>query len=595
MKIGVTAIRERRTGVSPVSLANPALKPLLTAPGRQARRLSYVLAFAVSLMTAHAQAAFWFASPTGSPSNNGTILFPWDLQTAFNKTGTILPGDTLNLRGGIYTHAPQGTVVGANEGWIFQITLTGTAVAPITVRSFPGEHARLDGGDAPWYHACARPTLYIGTQAPSTTAGAYIIVRDIEVYSSSVQSRTSSADSSFPLDVTRSDGIYAQGIGIKIINCVVHDCSTGISSYSSVSYGHEYYGNVLFNNGYRGTRNGFPSNHGHNFYLQGPAGPAGLFKIIKRNLSSSPYDLGLQAYGSGSASVAHFRVSENVWLGGGGQHGGTLIGARNGIVADRVSDAQFTDNFGYNADVAFYYQPDAIAYADLLAAGNYFYKTFLQVSSWKSLIYTNNVMINSAAGGYHVVSMVTNQAILPWTFDRNTYVINPGISPNIATNSWVLEGLGFMTKPQWTAKTGYDINSTVSHTLPTTNYVTLQNNAYDANRGQAIIYNWTLGASVVLNVAPLGFVPGDVVTLHNLQDYYGDAPSQAVSASQTLTLDMRATSHTRAIPYGDTVALCPVSFPDFGAFILERTSASRPPAPAPVVDNGRPGLRRRAL
>ena len=543
-----------------------------------------------------ASGAAWFASPTGSPYGTGLIGSPWDLQTAFNKTASIVAGDTLNLREGVYVHSPQGTVVGANEGWIFQIILSGTAAAPITVRSYPGEHARIDGGDAPWYHACARPTVYIGTQIPSTTAGAYIIFRDIEVYSSSVQSRTSSADSSFPLDVTRSSGIYAQGVGIKIINCVVHNCSSGIESFSSVSYGHEYYGNVLFNNGWTGTRNGYPSNHGHNFYLQGPAGPGGLFKVVKRNFSGGAYDLGLQAYGSGSANVAHFRVLENCWLGGIGQHGGTLIAARNGIVADRVSDAQFINNFGYMADVAFYFQPDAIAYADLIATGNYFYKSFLQISSWKSLVFTNNVMINSMTNGYHAVSLVTNQAILPWTFDRNTYVINPGIAPNIATNAWVLEGLPFMTKPQWTAKTGYDVNSTVSHTLPKTNYVILQNNAYDTNRGQAIIYNWSLGANVVLNVVPFGWLPGDVVTIHNLQDYYSDAPSQVVSASQTLTLDMRAASHTRAIPYGDTVPLCPISFPDFGAFILERTSSTNaPPPPAVVLDGGRPALRRRAL
>jgi len=538
--------------------------------------LLLLLLLLLLLSPSSAQATFWFASTTGSPAGTGLIGSPWDLQTAFNKTATIQPGDTLLLRDGIYTHAPQGTVVGSNEGWIFQITLQGTAALPITVMSFPGERARIDGGATPFYHAVARPTLFIGQQAPSTTVGAYIHLKDVEVYSSSTQARTSTSDSSFPDDISRSTGIFAQGVGIKIINCVVHDCTTGIESFSSVSYGHEYYGNVLFNNGWTGTRNGNPSNHGHNFYLQGPAGPAGLVKTVKRNFSTSPYDLGMQAYGSGSAVVAHMRVSENVWLGGAGQHGGTLIGARNGVVADRVTDAQFINNFGYNADVAFYYQPDAIAYADLIATGNYFYKTFLQVSSWQSLIYTNNYMLNSATGGFHVVSLVTNQAILPWTFDRNIYVINPGVAPNIATNDWVLEGLAFMTKPQWTAKTGYDVNSTVSHTLPTTNYVTVQNNFYDVNRAQAVVYNWSLGTNVVINVVPLGWATGDAVTIRGLQNYYGDTVNQIVSATQTLNLDMRAAFHSRAIPYGDTVPLCPLSFPDFGAFILQRTSTNPP-------------------
>ena len=42
----------------------------------------------------------WYAAPTGSPSGNGTILNPWDLQTALNNTTQILPGDILWLRGG---------------------------------------------------------------------------------------------------------------------------------------------------------------------------------------------------------------------------------------------------------------------------------------------------------------------------------------------------------------------------------------------------------------------------------------------------------------------------------------------------------------
>ncbi len=85
---------------------------------RGARLLCFSLLPLAFCLTA--RAASWYASPTGLPGNTGAIGSPWDLQTAFNKQTTIHPGDTLFLRDGIYTHAPQGTVVGSNEGWIFQ-------------------------------------------------------------------------------------------------------------------------------------------------------------------------------------------------------------------------------------------------------------------------------------------------------------------------------------------------------------------------------------------------------------------------------------------------------------------------------------------
>jgi hypothetical protein len=520
----------------------------------------------------------WFASPTGLPGNTGAIGSPWDLQTALNKQTTIKPGDFLNLRDGVYTHAPQGTTIGSNEGYIFQVTLLGLSTNRITIRSYPGEHARLDGGDVPFFHAVARPTLLVGSQGVSTTIGAYIDLVDIEIFSSSTQTRLSlepDRTGSFPQDISRSDGIYAQAPGVRIINCVIHDVTTGISSFQSTSYGHEYYGNVLFNNGWQGT----PHVHGHNFYLQGPLTtvPPGLIKLVKRNYSTAAYDKGVQAYGSGTSTEGHYHFLENTWLGAGPVgHGNVLLGMRNGAVADRIVDTRFLNNFGYNADLSLYYQPDPIAYLDCLAANNYFYKTFLQVSSWKSLTFTNNYSLNSAPS-VKISSLWTNDVILPWTFDRNFYWINPGNS----TNAWVIETLAPMTFTTWKAKTGYDLNSIVSHTLPAvTNYVILQNNAYDINRGQVVVYNWSGGTNIVLNVVPLGWTTGEPVTIRNLQNYYGDVFNATVSAGRTINLDMRASSHSLAIPYGDTAALCPMSFPEFGAFLLQRTGASNPP---PVV------------
>ncbi len=72
------------------------------------------------------------SSPNGSPSGNGSINSPWDLQTALNQPSTVHPGDTIWLRGGTY--------VGH-----FTSNLNGTSSSPIIVRQYAGERATIDG------------------------------------------------------------------------------------------------------------------------------------------------------------------------------------------------------------------------------------------------------------------------------------------------------------------------------------------------------------------------------------------------------------------------------------------------------------------
>jgi hypothetical protein len=72
----------------------------------------------------------------GADSQAGTQEKPW--KSLGHALAQLRPGDTLYLRGGIYweciTASPQGT-----------------AEAPITVRSYPGELAVLDGGHRPFF------------------------------------------------------------------------------------------------------------------------------------------------------------------------------------------------------------------------------------------------------------------------------------------------------------------------------------------------------------------------------------------------------------------------------------------------------------
>src|SRR3990170_5581953 len=107
------------------------------------KRAGRIVAAATSLLTliifllsiaksGTAQGTTVYLSVNGSDSNSGTLNSPWKtLAYALTK---LSPGDTLYLRGGIYYETG------------ISVSPRGTASAPITVRSYPGERAIWDGG-----------------------------------------------------------------------------------------------------------------------------------------------------------------------------------------------------------------------------------------------------------------------------------------------------------------------------------------------------------------------------------------------------------------------------------------------------------------
>src|SRR5947209_2957214 len=126
---------------------NPHLARLL--PARASRSFPILLLLTAILLSASLPAAAtdFFVSTSGSPSGDGSLGNPWDLATALAGPASVLPGDTIWLRGGTY----HGT---------FTSKLSGTSIAPITVRRFRNERATLDGGSA----GSNNPVLYVQGQ-----------------------------------------------------------------------------------------------------------------------------------------------------------------------------------------------------------------------------------------------------------------------------------------------------------------------------------------------------------------------------------------------------------------------------------------------
>src|SRR3989449_8570596 len=129
----------------------------------------------------------FYASPTGSPSGDGSFANPWDLATALSGPAAVTPGSTIWLRGGTYTNAvdPRG----------FASTLMGTPDAPIVVGQYPGERATVTN------------ILFV--------TGAYTWFWGFEVTNPAPQQGVM-------------HGVHLKGPGIKVINLVVHDATDDV-------------------------------------------------------------------------------------------------------------------------------------------------------------------------------------------------------------------------------------------------------------------------------------------------------------------------------------------------------------------------------
>ena len=211
-----------------------------------------------------------YVSPAGEWSNDGSQDHPMDLARALTNYGeSIRPGDTIWLRGGIYPGS-------------FTSILTGTEEAPITVRSYPGERAVLDGAS--------------GSTNVLTVMGAWTTFRGVEV-TNSKPDRVGTATSGPPI------GVFASGPHTSFVNMVVHDTGQGFlftpSAVDSVIVG-----NIIYNNGWDAPDRG----HGHGIYAQNETGT----KLIQDNIIFNQFSHGIHAWGTSQQHVDNIHIIGNV-------------------------------------------------------------------------------------------------------------------------------------------------------------------------------------------------------------------------------------------------------------------------------------------
>ena len=113
--------------------------------------------------------ADYTVAPWGSDAADGSHERP--LRSLAEAAGRVQPGDVIVLRGGTYD--------GVGGSAYVTIRLSGTAAAPITVRSFPGERAVIDGSEHAWHPRARNDGRSVTSPALLLVFSDHVIWQDI--------------------------------------------------------------------------------------------------------------------------------------------------------------------------------------------------------------------------------------------------------------------------------------------------------------------------------------------------------------------------------------------------------------------------------
>ncbi len=405
--------------------------------------------------------AGWYVTPTGNSGGSGTATLPWDLTTALaGAGGRVHPGDTVWLRAGTY---------GSGEGRSdYHATLTGTSTAPIIVRQYPGERATINGDIA----VDGSDTWYWDFELTNTNAS-----------------------------TTNVQAINSHCPGCRFINLVVHDHSgDGIGLWAE-GPNQVAYGNIIYNNGFRGTSS---TQFGHGIYAQNNTGT----KLLQDNIIFNQFGYGIHIYGSELAFLNNFTVDGNVSFNSGVGSGMNYTFGGSSPLINFVA----TNNMAY-------YNPNLIGNSMRVGynfgttnqggvvTNNYIVGTAF-VSQWTSnLTFTGNTVINPSGTALLIDQDVPTGS----TVDHNTYFSS-------AASALLVLGDGFSLS-QLQSKFGWDTHSTLTTSLPQ-NHVVVEPNTYEKGRANIVVYNWNGSGSVTVDLSGV-LNAGDHFEVVNAQNFFG--------------------------------------------------------------------------
>lgn len=562
----------------------------------------------------------WFASPMGTPTGDGSITNPWDLQTALNNTTDIQPGHTLWLRDGIYTGQ-------------FDSFLQGTASQPITVQSYPGEKAILNGntvsytpgpivpnpnpplvnpnkgiynrvkkfywsldpeGQADFYdRALLNPNLnqnglkLINLPKPAVLnpQGGYVHYKNFEITCLGSFERELTLPNFFRLD-----GIYLHNslaVGNKFIELVIYNNSgTGISSWKN-SGEQEFNGCLIYNNGWTDLTT--IRGHGPAFYVQNQTDDVKLFKnnavfnnysggfeiwSAAQNTTIPDYVKNVDLIGNtvfkGGGAFSNWNFATNVILATDWSNPSTPANvARNMNVFDNSlyhsTDYSFTGTSGFGTSLVLGWNSNAPI--ENINISNNFISGINDAIRFNfatnSLIFNNNIHWGRYV--YHQPDNTINCDISNWTFNNNTYYTR-------FANAFRQYGAPFIDRNivQWQTDFSIDPSSTRLITSSFQEYTKVRAFDYSNNKYLVTLVRRN-GQNVALDIASQvsGFsIPiGTPYRIIDTENYHAEAslPFSNIYSGTPVIFNMQSAAYE--MPQNNIVSVKTPT--NFGCFIIE--------------------------
>lgn len=508
----------------------------------------------------------WYVSTNGSASGDGSINNPWNITTAIknntvaaNSNHVIQAGDTIYLRDGEY---------GTGSNSVFIATLQGSPGNPVTIKGFPNERPKINGG-------------------LTTTGGNWIDIMGFEIYNS-YTNRTSDSGVRWP-------GLSLDGHGCRAINMVVHDTGQpGIASWGKVMGDTEdqVYGNIVWGNGIYSLDPGFAPGtpRGDGFYMQNTNGVRNIVdNILCRNLT-----FGIKTYGEqGQANGFNYRG--NVMFGNGTRE--FLILGIHFPVTNFVYDGNYLYTFKENTQPSlqgefpvppvsdFNNYNARVANSVFASEAGFDFNYLNEIHAWSVLTHTNNTYIqsttNSTWKNNFVFWEIDPTNVVSYNINRDTFYGNK--------TSAGLDGWRYDHARRTFAQIqglGYELNGSYITNLPATNIIVLRTNKYEVGRAHLIVYNYLSNLTASVNISSVGLSSGQPFSVQDVQNYYGSPVYSGVynPLSPTITIPLDGTNVT---PLIGTITNFSEAGPNvhtpitFNTFVILPTSSS--PTNDPII------------
>ncbi len=452
----------------------------------------------------------WYVSAAIAPGSGvGSFVDPGNLGDALLATGwaaAVAPGDSIFARLGTYAR---------NGG--FLLALRGTEANPITVRAY--------GGPYPVGERATLDRLTTDTSSPlldmTPNVPQWVTFRDLEFTMSNVVRIGFGG---------RVNATNTHAVGIKYINCIVHDTQgTAFAHWAEGNKG-ELTGCIAYYNGYDDQATGRGT--GDIVYLQSSVG---FTKLIQENIGLHSLGQGFQIFGSDSSSQNIDGITTR-----------GNVSYQNGDLSTFFATQGYTHQLVYLGGLP----PVLGAVIDT----NYTY-----LSSQAPNLGDNEIKAQSP--------VITNNYFAHGTQPNGDALIllDGGGTPNITGNSFYGPLSGFTCNQ-------YGLNICAASNPTSGKVLVVQPNPYEPGRAHLIVYNWDASAIVSINPNANGTVlnPGDTYQVLDSIDYYG-TPVIGTTLYNGGNITLPMTGLTVATPVGRPAPAH--TAPTFAAFILQRITA----------------------